>query len=69
MPPQAPAKKKIRKWPFILAAIILIAAACIIGGILIFQNKNEKNNFAEYLASGQLYLEEMDYEKAEDAYL
>ena len=44
-PPQAPAKKKIRKWPFILAAIILIAAACIIGGILIFQNKNEKNNF------------------------
>lgn len=69
VPPQAPAKKKIRKWPFILAAIILIAAACIIGGILIFQNKNKKNNFAEYLASGQRYLEEMDYEKAEDAYL
>lgn len=68
-PPQAPAKKKIRKWPFILAAVILLIIACVIGGILIFRKKDEKTNFAEYIASGQRYLEEMDYEKAEDAYL
>lgn len=66
---QPSAKKKMKKWPFILAAVLILAIACTIGGILLFRDISEKNNFANYISSAQRYLEEMDYEKAEDAYL
>lgn len=66
---QPPAKKKMKKWPFILAAVLILVIACSVGGILIFRNKSEKNNYKNYIASAQRYLEELDYEKAEDAYL
>ena len=41
----------------------------IIAGILIFRDRQEKQRYQNALASGDRYLEEMDYEKAEDSYL
>ena len=61
-------KKKRKKWPLILMLIILLIAACVVGGIFVFRHF-ERKHFEGYVKTGQKYLEELDYEKAEDSYL
>lgn len=65
---QQPGKKgKRRIWGIAAAAVLIIAL--IVAGTLIFRDRQEKQRYQDALASGDRYLEEMDYEKAEDAYL
>lgn len=61
-------EKKKKKWPLILMIFLILAAACAVGGLLIFR-QIERKQFQGYVKSGQKYLEEMNYEKAEDSYL
>ena len=64
-----PAKKKIRKiWIALAAVLILGIVTAIVIFALILPQQKEKNYRAN-VADGERYLEEMDYEKAEDSYL
>lgn len=58
--------KKVR-WIIIGAAVIGLAAVAALGFAL--KQGKEKRDYENYLADGDKYLEELDYEKAEDAYL
>lgn len=64
-----PPKKKRKRWVWGIAAAAVLIIALIIAGTLIFRDRQEKQRYQDALASGNRYLEEMDYEKAEDAYL
>lgn len=64
-----PPKKKRKRWIWGIAAAAVLIIALIIAGTLIFRDRQEKQRYQDALASGNRYLEEMDYEKAEDAYL
>lgn len=61
--------KKKKAWVFVAAAIIVLAVAAGVAGILAFRNIQEKQHYKDSVASGNRYLEEMDYEKAEAFYL
>ena len=64
-----PSGKKGKRWIWGIAAAAVLITALIIAGILIFRDRQEKQRYQNALASGDRYLEEMDYEKAEDSYL
>lgn len=64
---EPPGKKK--KWFFLLSGIGVLIIALAIAGILMFRNRQEKQRYDTTLASANRYLEEMDYQKAEDFYL
>ena len=66
---EQPPGKKGKRWIWGIAAAAVLITALIIAGILIFRDRQEKQRYQNALASGDRYLEEMDYEKAEDAYL
>lgn len=61
-------QKKRRRWPIITGIIVLLAAVGT-AGILVVRNMQVKRQYNEYTSSGGRYLEELDYEKAEDSYL
>lgn len=63
------AKKKKKRRIWVLGAAVILIIALITAGILIFRERQEKQSYDNALASGNRYLEEMDYEKAEDSYL
>ncbi len=62
------AGKKRKKWYYAAAAAVLLAAAGIAGGLAI-KGQYVKQQAGNYVADGDRYLEELDYEKAEDSYL
>lgn len=64
--PQKP-RKKNKILYVILAAVILVAI--VIAAIFIIKGNKEKKQYEEYLNQGNTYLEAMDYEQAEAAYL
>lgn len=61
--------KKIRVGIYVIIAIIVLAAAASIAGILVFRNIQENQQYKDSIASGDRYLEELDYENAEAFYL
>lgn len=61
--------KKKRTAVFVIAAIIALAVVAGAAGILAFRNIQEKQQYKDSVASGDRYLEELDYEKAEAFYL
>lgn len=61
-------RRKRKKWPWILAGLILIAAVGIAAGFLIHE-KQVKERYEGALADADRYLEELDYENAEASYL
>lgn len=65
--PQGTVKKKA-KWPWILAVIVILAAV-IIAGVLVMKKQKTKKQYQETVSNADKYLEDMDYEKAEDSYL
>ena len=61
-------RRKRKKWPWILAGGILIAAAGIAAALLLHE-KQLKEQYDDALADAGRYLEELDYENAEASYL
>lgn len=61
--------KKKKTWLFVVATIIVLAVSAGAAGILAFRNIQEKQHYEDSVASGNRYLEELDYEKAEAFYL
>lgn len=61
--------KKKKTWVFVVAAIIILAVSTGAAGMLVLRNIQEKQHYEDSVASGNRYLEEMDYEKAEAFYL
>lgn len=65
----APGKKKRKKiWLVPAAALVLAAAAAAAVFLWVLPGQKEKN-YEAHISDGQRYLEEMDYERAEDSYL
>ena len=62
-------RKRRRDGSGVWGAAVILIIALITAGILIFRERQEKQSYDNALASGNRYLEEMDYEKAEDSYL
>lgn len=61
-------KTKGRKG-LIFFGIIIILVAVVIGYVFIYQKKYQEKQFKEMVDTGNRYLEEMEYEQAEDLYL
>lgn len=61
-------KKGKKKW-WILSAILLLLIAILLAVIPAVKKVKDKKAYEGYIASGQRYLEELDYEKAEECYL
>ena len=61
-------KKKRKKWIWIMLSILVLIAAVAVAGIFITRRFRERQ-YDNSIAEGNLYLEEMDYEKAEDSFL
>lgn len=59
---------KKNKLIYIIPCIIVIVIAIAISSIFVFSNSDTKK-YDDKLEEGQKYVEELDYEKAEDAYL
>lgn len=68
-PAGKPEKKKKKTWVFVIAAVAVLAVAAAVAGILIFRHIQDKQHYEDSVASGNRYLEELDYEKAEASYL
>lgn len=64
-----PSQKKGKKIWLILAAVLIVAAAAAAAVFLWILPGQKEKHYTALLAEGNRYLEEMDYEKAEDAYL
>lgn len=64
-----PGKKKSRKIWIILAAVLVIAAAAAAAVFLWILPRQEEKRYNALLEEGNRYLEEMDYDRAEDAFL
>ena len=62
-------KKKNRKRILIVISGVLVVVAVIAAGVWIITGKQVKKQYDQNLASGQKYLEELNYESAEDSYL
>lgn len=65
---QKPERRKRKKWPWILAGVILIAAAGI-AAVFLLHEKQVKEQYDDALADAGRYLEELDYGNAEASYL
>lgn len=66
---QKPVKKKGKRWIWAAGAAAILIIALIVAGTMISREREEKKRYDSALASGDRYLDEMDYEKAEDSYL
>lgn len=64
-----PGKKKSRKIWIILAAVLVIAAAAAAAVFLWILPRQEEKRYNALLEEGNRYLEEMDYDRAEDSFL
>lgn len=64
-----PGKKKSRKIWIILAAVLVIAAAAAAAVFLWILPRQEEKRYNALLEEGNRYLEEMDYDRAEDTFL
>lgn len=62
-------EKKKRPCKWLWAALAVVALAGIVAAVLIVKNVQERRNYENYVDSAQKYLEELDYENAEDSYL
>ena len=62
-------KKKEKKFIFVALAGVLVIIAVIVAGIWVTKENQVKKQYQDHLASGQKYLEELNYESAEDSYL
>ena len=62
-------KKKNRRRILIVISGVLVVVAVIAAGVWIIRGKQVKKQYDQNLASGQKYLEELNYESAEDSYL
>ena len=64
-----PGRKKRKRWIWIIPAVLLLAAA--IGGTAMFilNQNNKERQYDSTVADGNRYLEDLDYEKAEEAFL
>ena len=62
-------KKKSRKIWIILAAVLVIAAAAAAAVFLWILPRQEEKRYNALLEEGNRYLEEMDYDRAEDTFL
>lgn len=51
-----------------IGTAFLLAAFCV-AGALVFTGRQERRDYENYVASAEKYLEELDYESAQDAYL
>ena len=60
--------KKKSKWSVIVAVIVILAAV-IVAGVLVMKKQQTKKQYQKTVANADKYLEDMDYEKAEDSYL
>ncbi len=67
--PPVPGKKKSRKIWIVLAAVLVIAAAAAAAVFLWILPQQEEKRYNALLEEGNRYLEEMDYDRAEDAFL
>ncbi|MGN1377263.1 MAG: WG repeat-containing protein [Dorea sp.] len=63
--PKIPDKKK---WILAVCAGVILLAL-IVAGSLSFKSKQEKKKYDNYVTQAEKYMEDMDYEKAEDSYL
>ena len=61
-------KKKRKKWIWIMLSILVLIAAVAVAGIFITRRFREKQ-YDNSIAEGNRYLEELNYEKAEDSFL
>ena len=64
VPPDSTKKRK--KWPWLLCAAVLVIAAAA-GGVFVFLENRQEKQYEELLDSGNRYIEELEYEKAEDS--
>lgn len=64
-----PGKKKSKKIWLILAAVLVVAAAAAAVVFLWILPRQQEKRYTALLDEGNRYLEEMDYEKAEDLFL
>lgn len=62
-------KHKHKKQPWIFLAVVLILAALLVVLIPIVKDVQAKKEYESYISTGQKYLEELNYEQAEAAYL
>ena len=62
-------KKRGKKIWLILAAVLVIGAAIAAAVFLWILPQQREKNYKAHISDGNRYLEEMDYEKAEDSYL
>lgn len=62
-------KKKGKKHIFVGITGVLLIAAVIVAGIWVTKENQVKKQYQDHLASGQKYLEELNYKSAEDSYL
>ena len=68
--PETEKAKKKGKRPILIGIVgVLLIGAVIIAGIWITKENRVKKQYQDHLASGQKYLEELNYESAEDSYL
>ena len=69
VPNSGKSKNKGKKYLFAGLAGVLVIIAIIVAGIWVMKENQVKNQYQNHLASGQKYLEELNYESAEDSYL
>lgn len=62
-------KKRKRKIWLLIISILLLLIAASISIVFILKEQNAKQQIEDFLAEGNRYLEDLDYEKAEDFYL
>lgn len=67
--PAGPGKKKGKKIWITAAAVLILAAAAAAAVFLWILPQQKEKNYKAQIAAGDRYLEDMDYEKAEDSYL
>lgn len=69
VPNSGKSKNKGKKYLFAGLAGVLVIIAIIVAGIWVMKENQVKKQYQNHLASGQKYLEELNYESAEDSYL
>ncbi len=65
--PSQPVKRTNKKW--IAAAGGILLAAVVMAGAFAFRSYAERKDYENYIAQAEKYLDEMDYESAEAAYM
>ena len=69
VPNSGKSKNKGKKYLFAGLAGVHVIIAIIVAGIWVMKENQVKKQYQNHLASGQKYLEELNYESAEDSYL